>query len=437
MAETEASKPTEKRTGREAGHVIVCGLGRFGLRIVELLREQGVPVVIITENSREDRMNRAYSLGSRIVTGDFRFAAVRADAGISRARALVLASSSDALNLEAALDSRAEAPEVRIVVRMDSDKVAVRLIADFGIDAALSPPVLAAPEFVAAALGPARPPGPAARKVVPSRRMYDSRTADRRGFLARRAFPLVLIIALLGLFIGGVVVFRTALGLSITDAVYFTASILTTVGFGDINLRNEPDNVKWFGTLLMFGGVTLIAALSSFLTNFFLSGAATQVRTEQIAAHYKNHVIICGLGSVGFEVAEELIKQRIKVIVVDLTPEDILARNLSHQIPLLVGDATDPLTLRRAGIDRARAVIAVVSSDLVNLEIGFIAQTIVQEHRPNRPLNIVLRCFAPEIARRIHARSDAYTLLSSAEIAAPIFVTQAIVGMDPDKTIRL
>ncbi|GAB4468403.1 MAG: hypothetical protein OHK0029_40770 [Armatimonadaceae bacterium] len=58
---------------RDSGHVIVCGLGRFGLRIVELLRERDIPVVIISLDSREDRKNRAFFLGARIVTGDFRF----------------------------------------------------------------------------------------------------------------------------------------------------------------------------------------------------------------------------------------------------------------------------------------------------------------------------------------------------------------------------
>lgn len=423
MGEADAVKRPETRPGsKESGHVILCGLGRFGLKIVELLREQGVPVVVITDNSREDRKNRAFFLGARIVNGDFRFPGVRADAGITSARAIILATASDSMNLEAALDARAEAPDVRIIMRVDSDKVAGRLCADFGIDAALSPPVLAAPAFVRAALQPPLVEGDRAPSnyVALPRRVYDPRR------IAHRAFPTLLVLALVSLFVSGVIVFRAALGLTWTDAIYFTTTILTTVGFGDFHLRNEPNNVKWFGTLLMFGGVILIATLSSFLTNFFMSGAATQIRAERIASRYKDHIILCGLGSVGFEIAEELIKQRIKVVVIDETPEDSHARNLSGRTPLLIGDATDPLVLRRAGIDRARAIISSVSNDLVNLEIGFVSQSLVQERRANRPLRIVLRCFDPDLARRIHARSDAYTLLSSAELASPIFVEHAI-----------
>jgi Trk K+ transport system NAD-binding subunit len=409
----------------EASPVIVCGLGRFGLRIVELLRAQQIPVVVITENSREDRKMRAYQLGARIVTGDFRFPEVRADAGIAQARALILATASDSMNLETALDTHNEAPQARIVMRVDSDKVAARLCNDFGIDAVLSPPVLAAPSFIQAALSP--PPTPTTSPEISpasvsafSKRMYEPRR------LARRAFPTILVLSLLSLFVAGVVVFRAALGLSWTDAIYFTTTILTTVGFGDIHLLNESDNVKWFGTIVMFGGVMLIAALSSFLTNFFLSGAATQLRAEQIASRYRHHIILCGLGSVGIEIAEELLEAKHKVVVVDMQPEDIHIRALANRVPLIVGDATDPYVLRRAGIVHARSLISAVSNDLVNLEIGFMTQTVIEQIRPQRPLRIVLRCFDPDLAHRIHRRSNAYTLLSAAEIAAPIFVVQAL-----------
>ena len=214
--------------------------------------------------------------------------------------------------------------------------------------------------------------------------------------------------------------------LSWVDASYFTAETVTTVGYGDYSLREHADWLKVFAIVMMFGGVTLIAALSSLLTNFFLSGAATQMQAEQTAARYRDHVILCGLGSVGFEVAEDLMDEKTKIVVIDATPDDAHARNLSARVPLLVGDATQPDVLRRAGIHRARAVIAAVSNDAINLEIGLIAQSLVEELRPHRPLRIVLRCFDPDLADRIHARSDAYTLLSSAEIAAPIFVRTAL-----------
>jgi voltage-gated potassium channel Kch len=228
------------------------------------------------------------------------------------------------------------------------------------------------------------------------------------------------------LFLVGVIVFRAELDLSWVDSIYFTSTILTTVGFGDFHLRDQATEVKMFGTLMMFSGVVLIALFTTVLTNFIISGAADQARAERMASRCRGHVILCGLGSVGAQVAEDLLKQRAGVVIIDATPDDKTARHFAKRVPLLVADATDPDVLLRAGLDRARAVVAAVSSDAVNLEIGFIAQSLVQERRPNRPLRIVLRCFDADLARRIHARSDAYTLLSSAEIAAPLFVEKAL-----------
>jgi Trk K+ transport system NAD-binding subunit len=427
-AHPPAATPPDRRS--PSRHIIVCGLGRFGLKIVEALRERGQKVVVITDqNTREDRILRARELGATVVEGDFRFHEIREEAGIRNARAFILATASDSANLEAALDARNESPSARIIMRLDSDKVAGRLCADFGIDAALSPPVMAARAFTRAALEPPPPPleRPANARAVSvlPRRI----SAPRR--ITHRGMPIILLLCLFGLFLGGVVVFRTALELSWVDSIYFTATILTTVGFGDFHLKEQPANVKLFGTLLMFGGVTLIAVISSVLTNFFLSGAATQLRAEQIAGRYRNHIILCGLGSVGFEIAEQLIQRKIPCVIVDVRPEESHTRNLSGRLPLLVGDATDPVVLVRAGVDRARAVIAAVSNDAINLEIGFMTQSLVEERRPARPLRIVLRCFDSDLARRIHARSNAYTLLSSAEIAAPLFVESALTEGTP------
>lgn len=414
------------------GHFIVCGLGRFGLRIVELLRRRGVPVTVITDAAtREDRKHSAQSWGARIVEGDFRFLEVLHEAGVERARTILFVASTEAENLEAALDVRRIAPHVRIVMRLESDKLAERLRRDFAIDAVLSPPVLAARAFAAAALdtppAPRRPAphGPVGRGVslLPRRLSLEPNRPDARFVhtpLRRIAVSLIL------LFLAAVAFFQWALDLSLVDAIYFTSTIVTTVGFGDIHLREAPAPVKLFGSLLMFGGITLIAVLSSTLTNYFLSGSAAQWRTERTARSYRDHVIVCGLGSVGFEVAEDFIARGVRVVVVDETPGDVHWINLSSRLPLLVGDGTRPDVLLRAGIDRARAVIAATSDDAINLEIGLVAQSVAEELRPEHPLRIVLRCFDPDLSRRIHAVSDVYTLLSSAEISAPIFVSEAL-----------
>ena len=109
-------------------HVLVCGLGRFGLRVVEILRAQNIPVFVITDpSSRADRKRRAAKLGAQVIEDDFRFGDTRTAARIDEAGAIILATSSDSANLECALDVRREHPKLRIVMRLESEKLAGRL----------------------------------------------------------------------------------------------------------------------------------------------------------------------------------------------------------------------------------------------------------------------------------------------------------------------
>ena len=398
-------------------NVVVCGLGRFGLQVVEKLRGCGCTVTVISDESTTlERIERATAAGARIVIGDFRTPSVRRDAGIARAQAVVLTTAGDVDNLEAALEIRGESPQVRVVMRHSQPRLSRRFEADFGIAAALAPAELAADAFVEAALAAPSaptPPSPSDRRNPVPRRPI------RTEFLA---VPLLLV----GIYATAVVVFRSTLDLSWIDAIYFTTTVVTTVGFGDINLIEAPAWVKLFGVGLMFAGVLLIAVTASLLSVFVVTGTADRLRNEFRARRLRNHVVVCGLGSVGIAVARDLYDRGSRVVVIDPKADDELHRETNPRCPVIVGDATRPVILHRAGIERARALIACTSNDALNLEIGLTAQSVAESSRNGNPLRLVLRCFDADLARRIHAVSDNYTLLSEAAIAADVFVTRAL-----------
>jgi len=80
--------------------VVVCGLGRFGLQVVESLRGCGCAVTVIADDrTTEERLERATAAGARIVRGDFRTRLAREAADLAVARAAVLTTSSDVDNL--------------------------------------------------------------------------------------------------------------------------------------------------------------------------------------------------------------------------------------------------------------------------------------------------------------------------------------------------
>ncbi|MFM7137862.1 MAG: NAD-binding protein [Planctomycetota bacterium] len=397
--------------------VVICGLGRFGLQVVESLRGRGCPVTVLSDaQTRPERIDRAAAAGARFVTGDFRTPAARRAADVESAAAVVLATSSDVDNLEAALEVRGEAPTVRVVMRHSQSGLSRRFEADFGIAAALAPAELAAGAFVEAALqSPAAGSG--------------ARPSDRRLPLPRRPIRtefLAIPLLLLAFYAAAIVVFRFTMGLSWIDATYFATTVVTTVGFGDINLHQAPAWLKLFGVVLMFAGVLLIAVTASLLSVFVVTGAADHLRNEYRARRLRDHVVVCGLGSVGSAVARDLHAGGTPVVVIDPRADDELHRETNPRCPVIVGDATRPVILHRAGIERARALVACTSNDALNLEIGLTAQSVAEASRAGRPLRLVLRCFDTDLARRIHAVSDNYTLLSEAKIAAEVFVRRAL-----------
>lgn len=404
-------------------HFVVCGLGRFGLNVVEALRESGRQVTVISDShTSPDRLDRAKAVGVRWVEGDFCHASVRREAGVPTAAAVLLTSSNDVANLEAALEIRGEAGEIPVVMRHSDTRFAKRLEADFGVAAAMAPADFAASAFVEAAMEATTDSRDRRMGVVDV-----PRRAVRPEFLL---IPAILVV----LYLSAIVVFRQTMGLGWIDAAYFATSVVTTVGFGDFNLQDAPDAVKLFGILLMFSGIVLVAIIASLLTNFIVSGTAMQLRNEFLARRLRGHIVVCGLGQVGVAVARDLRRRGIPVVAVDPAAWDDQHRELHLHCPVITGDATRPVALVRAGIDRARALVACTSNDALNLEIGITAQDTVERRRADRPLRLVLRCFDPDLARRIHAVSDDYILLSEAQITAPLFVRRAIEhAVEPDE----
>lgn len=397
--------------------IVVCGLGRFGLQVVEALRGCACPVVVLSDaHTSPERVERAEATGARCVTGDFRTSSARRAADVATAAAVILTTATDVDNLEAALEVRGEAPTVRVVMRHSQPRLSRRFETDFGITAALAPAELAAAAFVEAALEAPAPRGssPAADRPLPL-----PRRPVRPEFLA---IPLLL----LGIYATAIVVFRSTMGLSWIDATYFATTVVTTVGFGDINLHQSPAWLKLFGVGLMFAGVLLIAVTASLLAVFVVTGTADHLRNEFRARRLRDHVVVCGLGSVGMAVARDLHARGTQVVVIDPKADDELHRETNPRCPVIVGDATRPVILHRAGIERARALVACTSNDALNLEIGLTAQSVAEASRDGRPLRLVLRCFDADLARRIHAVSDNYTLLSEATIAAEVFVRRAL-----------
>lgn len=134
-------------------HFIVCGLGLVGYRVVHLLRRLDEPVTVVTQGGREDWLHEVQARGATVVCGDARDHDVLRKANITGARALIAATGQDLVNIELVLDAKELCPDLPIVLRLFDQSLARHFEAAFAVRRALGMSALAAPSFVAAALG--------------------------------------------------------------------------------------------------------------------------------------------------------------------------------------------------------------------------------------------------------------------------------------------
>src|SRR5262249_44301723 len=143
----------EVRRIPESGHIIVCGLGNVGFRVVEELVRQGEPVVAIESNQANPFISTARRLGAAVIVGNATVAQVLRHAHAPSARAVVAATSDDLVNVDIGLLVRELAPKQRVVLRLIDSQLARTLRQSANVRLAVSIPDLAAPAFAAALYG--------------------------------------------------------------------------------------------------------------------------------------------------------------------------------------------------------------------------------------------------------------------------------------------
>jgi voltage-gated potassium channel len=134
-------------------HVIVLGVGHLGTRVVRALVEMGFEVVAIDRHSEVEKTDELERLHVPLVTGDGRLVSTLDTAGIRKARALIVCTSNDHMNLEVTMRARDLNPDLRIVVRVWDDQFAGQIRRFMNVEAVLSATDLAAPSFAGSALG--------------------------------------------------------------------------------------------------------------------------------------------------------------------------------------------------------------------------------------------------------------------------------------------
>jgi voltage-gated potassium channel len=206
---------------------------------------------------------------------------------------------------------------------------------------------------------------------------------------------LRLIAAVAATQIVGTVGFRVALHESWLQCFY-RAVVTTTLTGLDTVPRN--DGARVLSIVLVVAGLTIIAYAGAVIVEAIaggvVTGALAERRRERTIEHLHDHFIICGYGRVGRRVAEEFRAAGAPFVVIDFH-EDALDSAREDGVLLIEGDATKDEHLRKAGLERARGLVAASDSDADNLYV-------VLSARSTRPdLTIVARASGEDAERKL------------------------------------
>jgi Trk K+ transport system NAD-binding subunit len=143
----------EVRHVPDSGHVLVCGLGNVGYRLVQELTAMGERVVTIDNKNDNPFLNIVRQKGVPVFIGDATVPELLRQSRADTAKAVIAATSDELANLEIALLVREMNPKQRIVVRLSDPHFAEAVRDAANITHAMSVPALAAPAFASALYG--------------------------------------------------------------------------------------------------------------------------------------------------------------------------------------------------------------------------------------------------------------------------------------------
>jgi Trk K+ transport system NAD-binding subunit len=461
-ARLRSAVPPVTRAGTRRDHLIVCGEDALAARVAEELTSRyGEPVTVLLR-SRETghgpqiaRLPRVRVIERAELDGDA-FTAAQ----VQTARALALLRQDDLGNFHAALRAQELNPDLRLVVAVFNTGLGERMRTFFRDCAVLSSSAMAAPSFVAAALGE---PAPSHVRLA-GRTLYVTRGGSVHprhvvcalasgtdplspGLLPATASPAQLVLAvadgaprdplararrrpvravvmtvrrllwnklgfaflaLSGLLVAGFVLLITARGSSPGDSLYLTFMDAA----GAANPAAPTDAAQKVGQLLLtFAGLAFIPVVTAAVVSARLTGSL-QPADRPISGH----VIVAGLGNVGTRIVGQLHDLGVGVVCVDKSEGAAgigLARRLGLRV--VIGETHREETLRAAGISSCQAVVSVTNSDTVNLETALHARALASEPR------IVLRLGDDDLADRVQRNVTNTISRSVSYLAAPAF----------------
>ena len=215
-------------------------------------------------------------------------------------------------------------------------------------------------------------------------------------------------------------VFTDGITDTFVDGFYFAVTMITTIGFGDINFLESSQIAKFIGSIGMIFGAVLMTILNAAIVNVLVKRTLKK-SDVLLSIPSKDHTIICGIGNTGKEYISmyKRYEQQDQIVGVDkLDIQDQIKSD--SMIPLITGDAENEETLDKLFINNAESLIITTESDITNVNIALLARF------KNKDVNIITRINNSSIARYLNTSDSKSRIIDVSHIISEIVMSNII-----------
>ncbi len=168
--------------------------------------------------------------------------------------------------------------------------------------------------------------------------------------------------------IAGTLGYMAIEGWNLQDSFYMTVITYSTVGYGEVHNISKVGEI--YTMCLIFLGVGFYLYVAGAIIQFMVEGKIRILmgrrKLDWNINHMKDHYVVCGYGRIGKVLCETLQDAAIDFIVID-NDEALLSTMDADKVLYICGNAAEEGILLKAGITRAKGLVAALATDTDNV----------------------------------------------------------------------
>jgi voltage-gated potassium channel len=189
--------------------------------------------------------------------------------------------------------------------------------------------------------------------------------------------------------------YRLSEGWDWGDCYWMVAITIPTIGYGEVEPLSTAG--RFVTVFSVIGGLVVVQLSVQSVLGLSEAGYFRRLRRRRFlnwVQTMNDHVILCGYGRIGREIGEQISREGVEVLVVEMDPDRKQAAEEAG-LPVLMADATLDETLVEAGIHRCRSLVAALPSNAANLYVVLSARGLAPRCR------LIARSDSDEAARKL------------------------------------